>query len=271
MTRLLIAFDGSDRAAESVLAAGRLFPGARAVVLSVANDPWYVEPAPSTALTLAGPAIPPAQRSGTSAARAIAERGCDLAEAAGLDAEAIGLPGERPAHEIHRAALRHGVDAIICGTHAKASGRRLLGSTALAVLRHARQPVLVVPATMTNGAGPMVIAYDGSDPARIAVRTAGRLLAGRDAVVVHAGSDSSVAREGAALARELGLRYTDLTVEPVPGAADALVRAARFTGAPLVIAGSRGRGAVAAKLLGSFSTALLREAAMPVLIAKAPA
>jgi hypothetical protein len=58
MTRLLIAFDGSDRAAEAVLAAARLFPGAEAIVLSVANDPWDLDPVPVTTLTLAGRSRP---------------------------------------------------------------------------------------------------------------------------------------------------------------------------------------------------------------------
>jgi nucleotide-binding universal stress UspA family protein len=146
MTRLLIAFDGSDRAAEAVLAAARLFPGAEAIVLSVANDPWDLDPVPVTTLTLAGRAIPPARRSGTSTARGIAQRGCDLAQDAGLDAEPVSLPGGRAAVQICRAARRHDVDAIACGTHGHSSPRRgVAGSTAIAVMHQAGQPVLVVP------------------------------------------------------------------------------------------------------------------------------
>ena len=39
MTWLLIAYDGSDRATQTLQAAGRPFPAARAIVLSVAHDP----------------------------------------------------------------------------------------------------------------------------------------------------------------------------------------------------------------------------------------
>ena len=83
--------------------------------------------------------------------------------------------------------------------------------------------------------------------------------------MVHAGSDSFIAREGAAQARALGLRCTEETVEPEPDAPEALIAAAHGADAPVVITGSRGRGAVTSTLLGSFSTAVLREAALPVI------
>lgn len=239
-------------------------------MLSVAHDPWNLEPAPLPSLALAGPAVTPTRRAGTSTARAIVQRGCDLADRAGLDAEPLPLAGGRPAIEICRAARRHDVDAIVCGTHGHSAHRRsFLGSTAMAVMHHAPRPLLVVPENATTGTGPVVFAYDGSEPARSAIRTAGRLLAGSGSVVVHAGSDSFIARDGAALARGLGLRCTDETVEPEPDPPEALIAAAHGADAPVVIAGSRGRGAITSTLLGSFSTALLREAALPVLIAKA--
>jgi nucleotide-binding universal stress UspA family protein len=269
MTSLLIAYDGSHRAAEATVVAARLFPGARAIVLSVAHDPWDPEPAALTTLTLAGPAVTPARRGGTSTARAIAQRGCDRAGRAGLSTELLALAGGRPAIKICRAARRHDVDLIVCGTHGHTAHRRsFLGSTAMAVMHHAQQPVLVVPEEATTATGPVVVAYDGSEAGRSAIRAAGRLLAGRESVVVHAGSDSLIARKGAALARELGLRCTNETVAPEPDAPEALIAAAHRAGAPVVIAGSRGRGAITSTLLGSFSTALLREAALPVLIAK---
>jgi nucleotide-binding universal stress UspA family protein len=114
----------------------------------------------------------------------------------------------------------------------------------------------------------VVVAYDGSDASRAAVRTARRLFAGRPAVAVRAGADSAIASEGAALAREHGLRCTSETITR-DGAAEAVLAAAGSADASAVIAGSRGRGAVASTLLGSFSTSLLREASLPVLIAKA--
>ena len=162
-----------------------------------------------TTLTLARRASVPARRAGTSTARAIAQRGCDIATAAGLDAEPVPLAGGRPAIQICRAARRHEVDLIVCGTS--------------------------------------------------------RLLPGRETVVVHAGSGSLTAGEGAALARALGLRCTDETVEPGPDAPEALIAAAHRAGAPAVIVGSRGRGAVTSTLLGSFLTAVPREAALPVI------
>jgi nucleotide-binding universal stress UspA family protein len=273
MTWVLIGYDGSDRAAEAVLAAGRLFPGARAVVLSVAHDPWAPEPPPRTTLTLAGPLVTTERRTGLSTARAIAQRGCDLAAAAGLEAEPVALGGGRPANQICRAARRHDVAAIVCGTHGHSEHRRAVtGSTATAVIHHADRPVLVVPSgtTTATATGPVVVGYDGREPSRRAVLTAGRLLGGRETAVVHAGPEALIAREGAALARELGLHCSEWTVEPRPSAAAAVAAVARSVGASVVVSGSRGRGAVASTLLGSFSTALIGETPSPVLIAKAP-
>jgi nucleotide-binding universal stress UspA family protein len=271
MTWLLIGYDGSERAAEAVLAAGRMFPGARAIVLSVAHDPWDLEPPPRTTPTLAGPLVATERRNGLSTARAIAQRGCDIAAAAGLDAEPVPLAGGRPAIQICRAARRHDVAAIVCGTHGHSEHRRAVtGSTAAAVIHHADRPVLVVPSGTPPATGPVVIGYDGKEPSRRAVVTAGRLFARRETAVVHAGREPLIAREGAALARELGLRCSEWTVEPEPSAAAAVAAVALSAGGTILVTGSRGRGAVASTLLGSFSTELLRAAPAPVLIAKAP-
>jgi nucleotide-binding universal stress UspA family protein len=276
MTWLLLAYDGSDPASRAVLAAGRLFPGAHAIVLSVAHDPWDPHPAPTPALSFAGPAVGRVERSGSSPARAIAQRGCDLAGSVGLDAEPVALPGGRPARQLCRAARRHDVDAIVCGTHAGASSRpAFLGSTATEVLHHARQPVLVVPPIEIGLDGPLAIAYDGSDHARAAVRTAAGLFPGREAIAVHvadtAESDAetavAVAQEGAELARECGLNCRAQRVDANRSPAAAVLQAAHAAGASVVVAGSRGRGSVASTLLGSVSTALVHGASLPVLIA----
>ena len=47
-------------------------------------------------------------------------------------------------------------------------------------------PLLVVPDGGGALDGPVVVAYDGSDGARGAIQTVGRLLSGRATVVVHA-------------------------------------------------------------------------------------
>jgi len=57
------------------------------------------------------------------------------------------IDGGRPAEEIVTAAERLNVDAINLGSHGRSGvSRALLGSVAEAVVRHARRPVLVVPA-----------------------------------------------------------------------------------------------------------------------------
>jgi nucleotide-binding universal stress UspA family protein len=50
--------------------------------------------------------------------------------------------------------------------------------------------------------------------------------------------------------------------------AEEILRCARYREAGLVVVGSRGLGAIAGALLGSVSTAVIRQAPLPVLVAK---
>src|SRR3954447_16120781 len=68
-----------------------------------------------------------------------------------------------------------------CGRYA----RRHVGSTSTSLLHHADLPLVVVPDGAGALDGPVVIAYDGSEPARNAIEVTGRLLSGRAAIVVH--------------------------------------------------------------------------------------
>src|SRR5512144_1048049 len=116
----------------------------------------------------------------------------------------------------------------------------------------------------------IVIAYDGSDGARDAIRTVSSIAAQRRAVVVYAfrhiealtagmgmpvaippdAVDAmarharEIAEEGAALAREAGLDAEPAAVEAPGRVADAIVHVARERGAAAIVVGSRGRGEV---------------------------
>src|SRR5215218_4690321 len=190
---LLIAFDGSAAAEAAVRAAGALFPGARATVLTIR------EPAPSAATTfrVGGALMSPelVERNLTALeqelvadAEAAAGEGVRLAEAAGLSAMPAVATGPRhPWEPILAAAEEHDADVVICGTRGQgAVTRSVLGSTSSSLLDHAEIAVLVVPETDVPPDGPALIAYDGSPAADEAIAVAGRLLPGGPALLVHA-------------------------------------------------------------------------------------
>jgi nucleotide-binding universal stress UspA family protein len=160
----------------------------------------------------------------------------------------------------------------------------------------------------TNLPGPnlLLVAYDGSDLSRQAIRHAGALLSGRGAVVLHVHEPLAppvptpvgaamvatgpeldreseraaevarrraveTAREGAREAERAGLSATSEMVVAIgtSGIADAIVEAARSKDASLIVVGSHGRSAIAAALMGSVSITVLHRSDVPVLVVPA--
>jgi nucleotide-binding universal stress UspA family protein len=147
---------------------------------------------------------------------------------------------------------------------------------------------------------PVLIAYDGSDHARIAVRRAAAMLRPGPAVVVcvwtpleraapaalvavpaevalagaraldSAARDEAerLADEGAELARAAGLDALPRALESVGPAWNAIVRHADELDASVVVTGTRGRSALAAAVLGSTTQGVLNHAHRPVLVVR---
>jgi nucleotide-binding universal stress UspA family protein len=306
--RLLIAYDGSSAAEAAVVAAGRLFAGARGGLLTV------IEPTPGPAPIQAfAPTLDPAivQRELDALAREVMDDGRDIAARGLRIAETAGLTLEpRVAHRagsesqtILSEAGTTDADAIVCGSRGRgAVARSLLGSTSTGVLHHADRPVLVVPADPGASEGPALIAYDGSVGARAAIAATGRLLPERQVVVVHvwdspmrnrlsgralarapmgelrefsadyeqyfADAAASVVEEGVGLAGEAGLDASGDAIESGAGAWRALADVASDRGAAVIVAGSRGRGGLASTILGSVSSGLVHNAETPALIVR---
>jgi nucleotide-binding universal stress UspA family protein len=179
----------------------------------------------------------------------------------------------------------------------------LLGSTSTSLLHHADLPLVVVPDGAGALDGPLLIAYDGSEPARQAIEVVGRLLSGRAALVVHvwesqfrhsrtaralasapglsldviigeldgalADAAAKTTEQGVALARESGLDATGETVEADGGVWRAIASLAHARGAALIATGARGIGGARSALLGSVSSGLIHNAEVPVIIAHA--
>jgi nucleotide-binding universal stress UspA family protein len=155
---------------------------------------------------------------------------------------------------------------------------------------------------MAPAAAPVLIAYDGSEVSRAAVRHSAELFAGRPTVLVtvwepglaaismgpsdsfgmgalsadpatveavdraqreHA---STVAGDGAEFARSVGLAAEPQAVPDEVDVADTLIGIARERGAAVVVVGSHGISGLRSRLLGSVSRKLIEHCDRPVLV-----
>ena len=153
-------------------------------------------------------------------------------------------------------------------------------------------------------AAPVLIAYDGSEVSRAAVRHAAELFAGRPAVLatvwepglagVQVGLPdsmgmgmgalppdpaaveavdrsqrehaSTVVADGAEYARSLGLVAEPQAVPDEVDVADTLIGIARERGAAVVVVGSHGISGLRTRLLGSVSRKLIEHCDRPILV-----
>lgn len=302
---ILIGYDGSEDAEAAIRSAGALLAPRRAVVAHVWDSLSElllhsdVDHLTGTMREAADEMDAEDRRK----AQKLAERGVELAEAAGFEATAAierGRPKAWPT--LLELASEHGAAVVVVGSRGLGYVKSaLLGSVSSGVLDHAQIPVLVVPPLEEDHApGPVVIGYDGSEHADAAVKAAGRLLAVREVVlqtvwssyeavasaglagapvgVVTKGTEEldKALREGAQRTAEQGARLAaaaglEVEAEPVPGDGGpwrALCETASARRAAAVVVGSRGRSAFGAALLGSNSRALIHHAAAPVLVVR---
>jgi nucleotide-binding universal stress UspA family protein len=151
----------------------------------------------------------------------------------------------------------------------------------------------------------VLIAYDGSEVSRAAVRHAAELFAGRPAVVatvwepgltavpvatpgimgesalppdpatirevdrLQSEHASSVAADGAELARSLGLLAEPQAVPDEVDVVETLIDIARERGAAVVVVGSHGISGLRSRLLGSVARKLIEHSDRPVLVIRA--
>jgi nucleotide-binding universal stress UspA family protein len=142
-----------------------------------------------------------------------------------------------------------------------------------------------------SATAPIVIAYDGSPPARQAIWHAASLAPGRHAIIVVARSamDSVTARleghdaythdsddavertaaQGVRLARAAGLDAEALVVSGNGSVGHSIIDAAERVGAALIVLGSRGRNGLRSLALGSVSRHVVHEGRIPTLVVPA--
>jgi nucleotide-binding universal stress UspA family protein len=141
---ILLCFDRSEGARRAIEVAGALFPGRKAVVLHVWSPIAVSVSAYGGLMPL--PAYDDSQL--TKVARAVAEEGAGLANAAGLDATAAISEGtyEGTWHAVLDGAKQQGATLIVIGARGLSTFKSfVLGSVSHGVAQHAHVPVLIVP------------------------------------------------------------------------------------------------------------------------------
>jgi nucleotide-binding universal stress UspA family protein len=133
---ILLCYDGSDDAFRAIEFAGALFPGRKAVVLSVWEHYSVLSGVPRVDDALV-----------QEATEALAADGCDRAHDAGFSATPAGVQAHHGiAEAIIDAADEHDAMLVVMGTRGNTGIRSLLlGSVSHAVAHHAHRPLLIVP------------------------------------------------------------------------------------------------------------------------------
>lgn len=172
MDKILLCYDGSPGARAAVRAAGDLFDGTTAIVLTVWEDlPEVV--ACGNELAVASLDVEGIDRAREHAAAQLAEEGTSYARAWGLPAASMTVSGGASiAQTILELAATLGADMIVLGSRGLGPATsRLMGSVSRAVLRRADRAVLVVPGSRLQRAPSAAL---GKKPARELTGSHGR-------------------------------------------------------------------------------------------------
>jgi nucleotide-binding universal stress UspA family protein len=279
LKRFLVGFDGSDGARDAVALCAAIappdayvavidvlpYPGARADFFRLIDGTEF--PEPEVYFAPAVSALP------------------------GRQVETLTYLGASPARIFEDFAVEHAIDAIVVGSpHRGAVGRFLGGSVSQTLLHGSPVPVLTAPhdyaAHPADGLKSIAVAYDGGEESQAALAHAGAMAqasGGRlEVLTVERPTDpvggaisytmslpqdvDDIQRQAAAeVDPKIDLHRRVLNGETATAIADACA------GVDLLVVGSRGYGTVERVLLGSTSTALIREAPCPVLVVPRPA
>jgi nucleotide-binding universal stress UspA family protein len=164
-------------------------------------------------------------------------------------------------------------DLVVVGSRGRgAVGSLLLGSVSRSLAARGPCPTLIVPESASPvGDGPIICAVDDGDGARAALREAADVaerLGSQLLLVTVKSVDDPTSSADEHPVDDTGLGTTEwvyLRGEP----AGAIIEAADAHRAELIVIGSRGRGALAASVLGSVSASVAGRSACPVMVVRA--
>lgn len=183
---------------------------------------------------------------------------------------------EDPTTMLLRTIDELGPDLVVAGTRARTGiDLALMGSTAQALVRHARVPVLLLPAGHPGFVDPetgalrlrkILVPMGDAKAAQAAIDAAVRLaeLTGEhkgDLVLVHVGDDS----EAPAVTLHGGLGWGRRWVPAHGSVVDEVVGLAQAEHADLIVMASRGHDSLLDSLLGSHTERVLRRSPCAVL------
>jgi nucleotide-binding universal stress UspA family protein len=301
---ILLAYDGSESAATAITVAGGLLAGREAVVchawIGLSRAAFRVDrdDLPGV-LREAAEELDVADGD---AAELAAADGVRLAGEAGFVARPLVVREERKTwRTLLQAADDVNASVMVAGAHGLSGlGRAVLGSVSTGLLHHSRRPVLVVPATVMAERcdGPLLLCYDGSEPAERAMELAGALCAPRVALLLNvweswaaevpalaglSGTIAGMAREldevadeqstgymtrGLEIAEQTGFEASGLSERASGPAWSTVLEIAAAHDCAAIVLGSRGLTGVSAAL-GSVSHGVVHHSRRPVLVVPA--
>jgi nucleotide-binding universal stress UspA family protein len=277
---VVVGYDGSENA-EDALALGRALAGPLGTVTAVCTYWWQ----PLSARVFKS--RPGQMRMRAGAAEVLDE----LSRREAADLLTVPAPGTTPARALVDLIAERGYDlAVVGSTHRGTAGRVLAGTTADALLQAGLCPVAVAPVghhRRSTSLRRIGVAFDGSEPSRAALASAHTLAQerGSELVVLRAFTAIPMLAAGdigygfvvpeAASSGAAQMQLEDAVAKlvgtvPVSGEllegdpGHALVE--RAADLDLLIAGSKGHGALGRVVLGSVSHHLMCNSPAPVLV-----
>jgi nucleotide-binding universal stress UspA family protein len=282
--RVLVGYDGSPAAAEAISVGASLLPTATAWIGYLWSPPFT---SPELFAHLRRRArnldelLELVEAEGGAEAQRLVATGIAVARANGWSPDSVvrrtyggeGFEMAALAEELH-------ADVILVGSRGLGGTQAVLGSVSDVIVHYSTTPVLVAPCPLATTAydalagGPIVVGWDGSPGANVALAAAADLFPDRELIVVEVrpqGDDEDPQRPEDLPARASLVQlplidragYSRAVAEQLDTFADERAAAA-------IVVGSRGRGAMRELLLGSVAKATLHNVRRPVLVAPKP-
>ena len=176
--RILLATDGSQEAERALAMAAMLSERLSAELHLVSVEPMP-DPLSWPEARIMSPELRGDIRErAEDAARKLLESQAEKVEEMGLEVSEAHAEAGRPDTEIVRVAEEVGAGLVVLGSRGMGPVRRaVMGSVSLSVVHHSHGSVLVVRREGGEFAGPILLAVDGSEQARVAAEAAAEISA----------------------------------------------------------------------------------------------